>query len=93
MERLYREQKDHNFTIIAISVDSDAKVVAPFVRAHKFTFPIGLDPTMELANTYSVRALPSSFVVGRDGNLAALALGPRPWDGAAAHALVEGMAR
>jgi peroxiredoxin len=93
MERLYREQKDRGFTLIAVSVDTDPKVVAPFVRAHKLSFPIGLDPSMSLANTYAVRALPSSFVVGRDGNLAALALGPRPWDGVAAHALIEGMAR
>ena len=67
--------------------------MAPFLRAHQLTFPVGLDPKMELANTYAVRALPSSFVVGRDGNLAALALGPRHWDGEAAHSLVEGMAR
>ena len=48
---------------------------------------------MDLANAYGVRALPSSFLVDRDGNLTALALGPRPWDNDAAHSLVEGMAR
>jgi len=93
MERLYRQQKDAGFTLIAVSVDADPRKVAPFLRAHQLTFPVGLDPKMELANTYAVRALPSSFVVGRDGNLAALALGPRHWDGEAAHSLVEGMAR
>jgi hypothetical protein len=46
---------------------------------------------MSLANAYGVRALPSSFLVDRDGNLAALALGPRAWDNRVAHALVEGM--
>jgi peroxiredoxin len=93
MERLYRQQKDAGFTLIAVSVDADPRKVAPFLRAHQLTFPVGLDPKMELANTYAVRALPSSFVVGRDGTLAALALGPRHWDGEAAHSLVEGMAR
>ena len=48
---------------------------------------------MDLANTYGVRALPSSFIVDRDGTLAALAIGPRHWDNDAAHSLVEGMAR
>ena len=48
---------------------------------------------MELAQTYGVRALPSSFVVTRDGHLAALAIGPRHWDNDAAHSLVEGMLR
>jgi hypothetical protein len=46
---------------------------------------------MDLANSYGVRALPASFLIDRNGYLAALALGPRAWDNRAAHALVEGM--
>ena len=93
MERLYRQHKDTGFTLVAISVDADPKKVVPFVSEHKLTMPIGVDPKMDLANTYGVRALPSSFVVARDGNLAALAIGPRAWDNDAAHSLVEGMLR
>jgi peroxiredoxin len=93
MERLYRQQKDGGFTLIAVSVDADPKKVVPFVTEHKLTFPIGLDPRMEMANSYGVRALPSSFIVGRDGHLAALAIGPRAWDNDAAHSLIEGLVR
>ena len=93
MERLYRKHKDAGFTLVAISVDADPKKVKPFVSEHKLTMPIGVDPKMDLANTYGVRALPSSFMIGRDGNLAALAIGPRHWDNDAAHSLVEGMLR
>jgi peroxiredoxin len=93
MERLYRQQKDGGFTLVAVSVDADGKKVEPFVSEHKLTFAIGLDPRMDLANSYAVRALPSSFVVARDGTLAALAIGPRHWDGDAAHSLIEGLAR
>ncbi len=93
MERLYRRHRDAGFTLIAVSVDTDAKKVAPFLHAHRLTFPVGLDTGMDLANAYAVRALPSSFMVARDGTLAALAIGPRHWDSAAAHALVEGMVR
>jgi peroxiredoxin len=93
MERLYRQHKDTGFTLVAVSVDADPRKVTPFVAEHKLTFPVGLDPRMELANAYGVRALPSSFIVSRDGNLAALAIGPRSWDNDAAHSLVEGMVR
>jgi peroxiredoxin len=93
MERLYRQHKDARFTLVAVSVDSDPAKVTPFVDQHKLTFPIGLDPRMDLANAYAVRALPSSFIIGRDGDLAALAIGPRHWDGNAAHSLIEAMAR
>ena len=93
MERLYRQHKDAGFTLLAVSVDADVNKVMPFLTSHKLTFPVGLDPKLDLANTDSVRARPSSFIVDREGNLAALAIGPRHWDGNAAHSLVEGMAR
>ena len=93
MERLWRQNKDRGFVLLAVSVDADPKVVAPFVREHGFTFPVGLDSKMDVANAYSVRALPSSFVIDRQGHLAALALGPRAWDNAASHSLVTAMTR
>jgi peroxiredoxin len=93
MERLYRQHRDGGFTLVAVSVDADSKLVAPFVTARKFSFPVALDPSMNMANTYGVRALPSSFIVARDGTLAGLAIGPRHWDNDAAHSLIEGLAR
>jgi cytochrome c biogenesis protein CcmG, thiol:disulfide interchange protein DsbE len=91
IERLYRRHREHGFVLLAVSVDADAALVRPFLEQHKLTFPVALDSKMSLANAYSVRALPSSFLVDRNGNLAALALGPRAWDNRVAHALVEGM--
>ncbi len=91
MERLYRRHRERGFVLLAVSVDTDASLVRPFLEQHKLTFPVTLDAKMDLANTYGVRALPSSFLVDRHGYLAALALGPRAWDNRAAHALVEGM--
>jgi peroxiredoxin len=91
MERLYRRHRERGFVLLAVSVDADASLVRPFLEQHKLTFPVALDSKMSLANAYGVRALPSSFLVDRDGNLAAVALGPRAWDNRVAHALVEGM--
>jgi peroxiredoxin len=93
MERLYQGYKDRGLVLVAISLDTDPKVVTPFVREQKLTFPIALDPKAEVANTYGVRALPSSFVIDRRGSMAALALGPREWDNAAAKSLVEALTR
>src|SRR5882672_7551181 len=91
MERLYRGHRERGFVLLAVSVDTDASLVRPFLEQHKLTFPVALDSKMSLANAYRVRALPSSYLVDRDGNLAAVALGPRAWDNRVAHALVEGM--
>ena len=93
MERLYRRHKGDGLVMLAVSVDADPKLNTPFVSEHKLSFPIGLDSKMEVANTYGVRALPSTFIVDRDGNMAVLAIGPRVWDNDAAHSLIEGLAR
>ena len=93
MQRLWDQQKDKGFVILAISVDHDPGLVPSFVKNHKFTFPVLVDPKMEAANAYGVRALPSSFIIDRQGNMAALALGPRNWDNDAANSLIEGLAR
>ena len=93
MERLWRAQKDTGLVMLAVSVDADSAVVAPFLKGHGLTFAAGLDAKMDLANTFGIRALPSSFIVDREGRLVALALGPRAWDNVAAHSLVEGLAR
>ena len=66
-------------------------MVQPFLERYKLTFPVTVDAKMSLASAYGVRALPSSFLVDREGYLTALALGPRAWDNRAADALVEGM--
>jgi peroxiredoxin len=93
MERLWRHQKDHGFVLVAVSVDADTKKIKPHLDAYKLTFPVALDPKMDLANAYGVRALPSSFIVDRHGYLTALALGPRAWDNDASHSLIEGLVR
>jgi peroxiredoxin len=93
MERLWRKHKDAGFVLVAVSVDTDPQKVTPFVNEHKLTFPVAFDTKMATADRYGVRALPSSFIVGRDGTLAALALGPRHWDDKASHRLIEAMAR
>jgi len=91
MERLYLKHRERGFVLLAVSVDTDAALVKPFLERYRLTFPVALDARMDLANTYGVRALPASFLIDRHGYLTALALGPRAWDNRAAHALVEAM--
>ena len=93
MERLWRRHKDAGFVLVAISLDADPRKVPPFVSARKFSFPVALDPKMAVAEKYGVRALPSSFVIDRQGLMAGVALGPRSWDDSAAHGLVQAMLR
>jgi peroxiredoxin len=94
MERLYRRYKDKEFTILALSIDSGgAAPVGAFVKKLGLTFPIGLDTKTTVANQYTVRGLPATFLIDRKGTIAAVAIGPRDWDSKAAHAAIESLLR
>jgi thiol-disulfide isomerase/thioredoxin len=89
LERLYQRYRNAEFSIVAISADRQATVVAPYVAALRLSFPIGLDPGMDVAKRYTARALPSSFLIDKSGRILAFAIGPRAWDNAHAHAVIE----
>jgi thiol-disulfide isomerase/thioredoxin len=93
MERLYQKYRGRGLVVLAISVDHDTEVVGPFVRKYKFSFVVGQDPEMALAQRYGVRALPSSFFLDKGGQVAALAIGPRDWDTKPSHAVIESLLR
>src|SRR6266568_3703707 len=85
MERLWRRYKANGLIFVALSMDAQgARVVKPFVDQARFSYPIGLDPKMEVAQLYGARAVPATFIIDRSGNLFAFALGPREWDSKAA---------
>jgi len=68
MERLYQRYKPKGLEILAISIDTQsAAAVQRFVKELKLTYPIGLDPKWAVAEKYTVRALPSSFLIDRKG--------------------------
>ena len=90
MEQLYRRYKDKGLTIRAVSIDSGGPApVAAFVKKFGLTFPIGLDSKLSVANQYAIRGLPATFLIDRKGTIAAVAIGPRDWDGKTAHAVIE----
>ncbi len=92
MQKLYDRHKGDGFVVIALSMDAEGtKVVKPFIREHRLTFPVGLDPKMTIAEKFGVRALPSTFLIDKHGKLLAMALGPREWNSADANALVRSL--
>ena len=92
MERLWRRYKGQGLVVVALSMDaSGAKVVKPFIEQAKYTYRVGLDPKMEIAQLYGARSVPSTFIIDRSGALRAIALGPREWDGRASFAFFDAL--
>ena len=80
MERLFRAYRDKGLVVLAVNIEQSPKTIRPFVQELKLSFPVLLDADGSVSHDYGIRALPVSFLVGRDGNLLWRAMGGREWD-------------
>lgn len=89
MEKLYQEFKDKNFTVLAIAVKDSKTDAVNFVKEHKLTYPIALDPEAKIGQEYGAWGLPATYLIGPKGEALARGWGPADWHGAAARKLIK----
>ena len=89
MQRVYERYRDAGLEIVAVAVDDRAgpfprveDLVRDFVDQLGLTFPIFLDPTGDTERRLGVSALPTTFLIDRDGRIRAREVGGRYWDSA-----------
>jgi thiol-disulfide isomerase/thioredoxin len=75
MQRQYETFHKDGFEVIAASVDTDHKSAMKFLDENKATFPVVFDSAGTLAKLYDLKAMPTSFIYDRDGNLVTMHLG------------------
>jgi len=80
IQRLYERLHGQGLEVLAISLDAlGAQVVEPFMRNHRLTFPVLLDPKSLIQRLYRTTGVPESFIVDKRGILADKVIGPRDW--------------
>jgi peroxiredoxin len=89
MERLYKEFKDKNFVVLAVSVKDRRQDAIDFVKELKLTYPIALDPEGQAGLLYGAWGLPTTYLIGPKGEGLARAWGPAEWYGPAARKLIR----
>jgi thiol-disulfide isomerase/thioredoxin len=67
--RLHADFSPRGLVIVAISVDQDEAAFAAFVRRMAPPFPVVRDKDQQLVRQVMVPAMPTSFLVGRDGRV------------------------
>jgi len=91
LEALWRRYRERGLVVLGVSVDRGAPraLLDPYVRHHKLTFPILLDPDSTAARAWRVTSLPATYIVKPGGDVAGVALGAREWNSAEMRALLE----
>jgi len=69
MKRLQSTYKSQGLQIVAISVDQEADDAEKFLAKYQPNFEIVADPGGTLAKQYEILAMPSSYLIGPQGNI------------------------
>lgn len=81
MEELYAALGDGAFEMLAVaslrgdSLDS----INTFVEGNDHSFPVLIDPDGSLGAAYSVQGIPTTYLIGKDGNIVARLVGAYDW--------------
>ncbi len=90
LESVWRDYAQQGLVVLALSVDRDnLQQVAKLVKEGGYSFPVLLDTEGEVRNRYEVRALPTSYLIGRDGKFIGRIIGEREWDSPEGRVLIE----
>ena len=72
---MHAKYQQQGLVIIGVNLDASREDASEFLEKYPARFRIHFDTNAALANEYGVEAMPSSFVIGRDGELKATHLG------------------
>lgn len=89
MEKLWQKFKDEDFVILAVDLRETSEKVSSFIKENGYTFPVLLDSGGEVANTYGITAIPTTYLLDPRGRMVGKALGARDWASDDAFKLIE----
>jgi cytochrome c biogenesis protein CcmG/thiol:disulfide interchange protein DsbE len=79
--RLYQLRKDKGFEIVAVTTErASTSQIASFAERYQMSFPILLNPRADVGSKYWVRAIPTSFLLDKNGVIRWKIIGGREWD-------------
>ena len=81
MASLYQQLSGSGFSMVAVS-EEDPETVREFLADSPYPFKILMDPENVLGDRFAVRAIPSTFIIDREGRLALRQTGAYHWDAA-----------
>ena len=66
---MQRQYASKGLRVIAINLDKDPAFADAFLEKYPASFAVAFDASGETAEAYRVKAMPTSFLVGRNGNV------------------------
>jgi thiol-disulfide isomerase/thioredoxin len=69
MNDLQKRYGDKGLAIVAVNLDKDRELASQFLAEVPAAFTVAFDPSGKTAESYKVKAMPTTFLVSPDGKL------------------------
>lgn len=89
MEKLHRRLNGQDFAMIAVNLQEPALRVKNFLKKYQLTFTILLDTKGKIGQRFGIRAIPTTYILDKNGGVIGKAFGNRHWDRKESIALFE----
>ncbi len=91
MEQLRHALRQQPLVMWAVNMQESQEQVADFMTANGLHFPALLDPDGAVFALYTVRSLPTTYLINCAGNMVGWAVGPREWTNDATRTLLAAL--
>ena len=78
LQKLYSQYKDIGFTILGVSIDNNKIKAAKMAKDLGAKFPILFDNKQKVSKLYSIKTMPFTILIDRDGKVRHLFQGYKP---------------
>jgi thiol-disulfide isomerase/thioredoxin len=89
LARLQSQFDPEQVRIVTVTTDLYPQGIKQFLDHLGIDLPVLFDEDQEVSRLFTVRGLPTTVVIGRDGHAIGRAVGPRSWDSRESIALVR----
>lgn len=69
MNEIQQKYADDGLVVIAVNLDNEASDAQKFLQQYPAEFTVSYDHERQLVREYAVEAMPSSFLIDRDGSI------------------------
>ncbi len=78
LQKLYDQYKDIGFTVLGVNIDNNKTKAAKMAQDLGAKFPILFDNTQTVSKLYSIKAMPFTMLIDRDGKVREIFYGYKP---------------
>ena len=80
LDQIHQRYEDTGFSVVAVNVEKDADSARKLLEKSQVSFPVLMDSTQSVSRLYNLKAMPSTVVIDRDGNIRYVHNGYKPGD-------------